>query len=75
MSEMLGETILARTLALARVRDKDGKLWQYHSRSDRHSKTACWAILFDLLRTSALLRDHAAAGKVGFGIIPTSRNK
>lgn len=68
MSEMLGETILARTLALARVRDKDGKLWQYHSRSDRHSKTACWAILFDLLRTSALLRDHAAAGKVGFGI-------
>jgi len=68
MSAMLGEQILARTLQHARVRDKDGKLWQYHSRSDRHSKTACWAILFDLLRTSSLLRAQATAGKVGFGI-------
>ena len=68
MSAMLGEQILIRTLQQARVRDKDGKLWQYHSRSDRHSKTACWGILFDLLRTSSLLRTQAASGKVGFGI-------
>ncbi len=68
MSAMLGEHILVRTLQQARVRDKDGKLWQYHSRSDRHSKTACWAILFDLLRTSSLLRAQAASGRVGFGI-------
>ncbi|MEY2877650.1 MAG: hypothetical protein RLZZ15_30 [Verrucomicrobiota bacterium] len=68
MSAMFGEQILARTLQRAGVTDRDGKAWQYHSRSDRHSKIACWAILFDLLRTSALLRDHATAGKVGFGL-------
>ncbi|MEO5957985.1 MAG: hypothetical protein ABIZ49_11805, partial [Opitutaceae bacterium] len=32
------------------------------------SKVACWAILFDLLQTCSLLRDHVAAGKVAFGI-------
>lgn len=65
---MFGEQIIARTLQQPQVRDKDGKLWQYHSRSDRHSKTACWAIMFDLLRTSPLMREHAATGKIGFGI-------
>lgn len=43
-------------------------LWQYHSRSDHHSKVSCWAVLFDLLRESALLRDHVAEGKVYFGV-------
>lgn len=42
--------------------------WQYHSRSDRHSKVACWGILFDLLQTSGLLRSHVADGKVHFGV-------
>ena len=65
---MFGEQIIARTLQAPRVKDKSGRLWQYHSRSDRHSKLACWAIMFDLLRTCPLLRDHAAAGKIGFGI-------
>jgi hypothetical protein len=68
MSSMFGEDIIARTIQKARVADKAGKIWQYHSRSDRHSKAACWSILFDLLRTSPLLREHAATGKVGFGI-------
>jgi hypothetical protein len=68
MSIMLGEQILARTLQRAAVADSAGKTWQYHSRSDRHSKIACWAILFDLLRTCSLLKSHASAGKVGFGI-------
>lgn len=68
MSEMFGEAIIARTIQAARVRDKAGNVWQYHSRSDRHSTTACWSILFDLLRTSALLREHAVTKKVGFGI-------
>lgn len=45
-----------------------GAEWQYHSRSDRHSKVACWAIMFDLLNTSRLLREHVAAGKVSFAI-------
>lgn len=45
-----------------------GRSWQYHPRSDRHSKTACWAILFDLFQNCALLRSHALAGKIGIGI-------
>ena len=43
-------------------------MWQYHSRSDLHSKVACWAAFFDLLSTSALLQTHASTGKVIFGV-------
>ncbi|MET9269375.1 hypothetical protein [Kribbella sp. NPDC003557] len=48
--------------------DKFGHTWQYHSRSDRHSKVACWAVLFDLLQASSLLQRHVRDGKVAFGI-------
>jgi hypothetical protein len=51
-----------------RIPDKFGNLWQYHSRSDAHSKAACWAILFDLLLESAPMRDDAVQGKIAFGI-------
>jgi hypothetical protein len=50
------------------VTDKFGNHWQYHSRSDQHSKVACWALLFDLLNHCPLLASHVAANKVGFGI-------
>jgi len=50
------------------IRDQHGNDWQYHSRSDRHSKVACWATMFDLLLHSALLRRHVAEGKVAFGV-------
>jgi len=43
-------------------------MWQYHSRSDHHSKLSCWAIAFDLLSTSSLLRQHVAEGKVTIGV-------
>ncbi len=55
-------------MSVPSVTDKNGRVWQYHSRSDQHSKVACWAVLFDLLQTSSLLRQHLAAGKVAFGI-------
>jgi hypothetical protein len=42
--------------------------WQYHSRSDLHSKVACWGVLFDLLQQSRVLRHHAQSGKVIFGV-------
>lgn len=64
----LGEQIIVRGITASRIPDKFGNTWQYHSRSDRHSKIACWAILFDLLRSCPLLRAHAAAGKIFFGI-------
>lgn len=63
-----GPGIITRTLSVPSVADKHGRLWQYHSRSDHHSKVACWAVLFDLLSASSLMRQHAAAGKVAFGI-------
>lgn len=65
---MRGPTIITRTLSAAAIADKHGNHWQYHSRSDHHSKIACWAIAFDLLATSSKLREHVAAGRVTFGI-------
>jgi hypothetical protein len=64
---MHGPGILARTLTLP---TRKGKLadWQYHPRSDHHSKVACWGILFDLLQQSKLLRDHVESGRLAFGI-------
>lgn len=63
-----GTDILVRTLSKPTITDKHGNTWNYHSRSDHHSKVACWGIVFDLLRTSKPFRDHVAAGRVGFGI-------
>jgi len=69
-----GPEIIVRTLSQPAVPDKHGNLWQYHSRSDRHSKVACWAVLFDLLQHSPLLATHAAAHKITFGINRTMRD-
>jgi hypothetical protein len=63
-----GPSILVRTLSTPRVTDKHGNAWNYHSRSDHHSKVGCWGIVFDLLRASPLFRRHATQGRVGFGI-------
>ena len=65
---MYGPQILARSLSVAVVADSFGNRWQYHSRSDRHSKVACWALLFDLLRESPVLAEQARRGAIGFGI-------
>jgi hypothetical protein len=63
-----GPKIFARSLSVAATPDKFGNRWQYHSRSDRHSKIGCWGILFDLLLESSLLRKHFADGVIGFGV-------
>ena len=63
-----GPDILARTLSNPRVFGSNDNAWNYHSRSDHHSKVACWGIVFDLLRSSSLLRKHVSEGRVGFGI-------
>lgn len=70
---MYGPGILVRTLSKptggsGSSKFAHGNEWQYHSRSDRHSKIACWALVFDLMRHCSLLREHAAEGKVGLGI-------
>lgn len=65
---MHGPAILCRSLSVATRTDRYGNRWQYHSRSDHHSKVACWGVVFDLLRTNTLLRRHVEAGIVAFGI-------
>jgi hypothetical protein len=65
---MHGPDILVRSLNKPSIEDQYGNLWRYHSRSDRHSKVACWGLLFDLLNTCQLLRAHAESRSVVFGI-------
>jgi hypothetical protein len=63
-----GLQILVRSLSQPGVTDQRGNVWQYHSRSDRHSKIACWGILFDLLSHCRLLATHVEERSVVFGI-------
>lgn len=65
---MKGPQILARTMSIATTRGKSTRAWQYHSRSDSHSKIACWTVLFDLLLECDVMRRAAAEGRIGFGI-------
>lgn len=65
---MHGPEILVRALGRPGPPDKYGNRWQYHSRSDRHSKVGSWGVALDLLSTSSLLRRHVEAGKVVLGI-------
>ncbi len=71
---MKGLEIIARSMSVATRGSPGGKpfqhgnAWQYHPRSDRHSKIACWALMFDLMQECELLRRHVVAGKVAIGI-------
>lgn len=66
---MYGPQILTRFLTEpAAEPDRYGNRWQYRSRSDRHSKVACWGVALDLLTTSSLLRSHAESGKIVLGV-------
>lgn len=64
---MLGPGILVRTLSVPRRVGK-GKAWQYHPRSDVHSKVACWTLLLDCLLECDALYEDARAGRIGFAI-------
>jgi hypothetical protein len=73
--EMHGPAILVRSLSAPVIKSKlTGRIWQYHRQSDRHSKIACWGIIFDLLIMSKHIRDHISSGKTGFGINHTMIN-
>jgi hypothetical protein len=65
---LLGPTILARTMSVPTKRGNAAKAWQYHSRSDTHSKAACWTVLFDLLLQCDVVREQAEKGLLGFRI-------
>ncbi len=78
---MIGPSLLAHFLALPGLPDKHGSRWQYHSRSDRHSKVGSWGVALDLMLASTLMRKHAQEGKIVIGInhtmvdFATSRRK
>lgn len=65
---MKGPSILARTLSNPTVKGKGSHPWQYHSRSDAHSKIACWIVLFDLIQNCDAFRALAVSGQISFGI-------
>lgn len=65
---MLGPEILANTLSVATHKGVSDRQWQYHSRSDRHSKVACWTVLLDLLLECDVFKKHASEGKLGFAL-------
>lgn len=65
---MHGPGILARTMSQATTRGASARAWQYHSRSDAHSKLACWSVLLDLLIECDVFRAAVREGHVGFGI-------
>lgn len=71
---MEGPSILVATMSIPMPRGQTGAIWQYHSRSDHHSKVACWGVLFDLLHQSRLLRQHASQRKVILGVHFTLRD-
>jgi hypothetical protein len=63
-----GDEIFVRTMSHPSGFGSFGHAWNYHSRSDRHSKVACWGVVFDLLRASACFRRHVTENRVCFGI-------
>lgn len=65
---MRGPDILARTMSVETRRGAAGAAWQYHSRSDAHSKVACWTLLFDAILECDVLQRDAADGRLGFAI-------
>lgn len=65
---MYGPGILARSMSTPASFGPAGESWQYHPRSDRHSKVACWGLLFDLLRSCPALVRQVEEGTVAFGI-------
>lgn len=68
MPALMGPTILTRTMSQATNRGAGGRAWQYHSRSDTHSKLACWTVLLDLLGECDVLQAHARQGRLAFRI-------
>jgi len=64
----VGLAILVRSMSLATSGFANGNSWQYHPRSDRHSKILCWGIFFDLMLRDSPISRQVREGKVAFGI-------
>lgn len=73
---MIGPEIIRATMSAEREygTGENMRIWQYHSRSDYHSKVAAVALMIDLLQESPELREHVDAGMVGFDVNPKMRD-
>lgn len=69
---MIGPELICATLSRPRLYGSgvEARPWQYHSRSDFHSKLAATALLVDLLQESDELQRDVASGVVGMAINP-----
>lgn len=65
---MDGPELLVASMSIPQPRGSSKARWQYHSRSDLHSKVACWGVLFDLLNQSRLLREQCGLGEITLGV-------
>ena len=65
---MLAPHRFAEWLSKHEHRDKDGRMYRYHPRSNAHSVALCTFILVDFVECCSVLRDQAADGKVAYGI-------
>ena len=66
--ESMGPTLLTGAMSRVSVTDEHGNKWQYHSRSNQHTKVAAYAMLLDLLVDCRELRDQVARGLVGYAL-------
>jgi len=65
---MRGPEIMARTMSVPTARGGSTRKWEYHSRSDSHSRLACWTMVFDLMLECDVVRSAAESGRIGFRI-------
>jgi hypothetical protein len=54
---MDGPGILVASMSVPQPRGRSKAPWQYHSRSDLHSRVACWGVLFDLICRTLTARE------------------
>lgn len=73
---MIGPEVIRATMSKERLygSGENARVWQYHSRSDLHSKVAAVALMIDLLQECPELCDHVDAGLVGFSVNPKMRD-
>jgi len=74
---MMGPEIIRATMTRSRMYGTGtaARLWQYHSRSDYHSKVTAVALMIDLMRESPELRAGISGGLVGYGVNPKMRDR
>lgn len=73
---MFGPQIIRATMSLDHTYGygEAARTWQYHSRSDYHSKVAALALAVDLLLESPELRKDIESGEIGFELNPKMRD-